>query len=186
MSPAYAERSLGWNSLLADYAVQVQPGMEETVKAYLGRLEIPSVIPFIKEWRTAKRGRKSGWYQVRMFPGYMFASFDEFHMWESINNTPGVVSLLPVNSERPRPLPLGFVDELNYLMHSGALDVDASQNVVARYLPGELVKIEAGSWAGHSGKMLYYKKGSLILELMLFGHGMPVPIPEHQVASRMQ
>lgn len=77
-----------------------------------------------------------------MWSGYLFVSWFTGDRWGPILSTHGVKGFLGISHERPRPLPLGMVEQLQQV-------ADASSIID----PGTQVTVLTGNsmWKGHTG-----------------------------------
>lgn len=169
------------------YVAAVLAGLEATAGYHLSRAGIAAFSPTFVD-------RTSGFLrQVKLFPGYLFVELgapdrgvlEDFAVEGAgeVRRTRGVHALLPVYARCPDPLPVGFVEDLRARMAAGDFDANAAAEVVRRYASGDAVPIESGPWAGWTGEMVKYRKGSLVVLLALLGAKREVTIPSHQVAG---
>src|SRR6516162_1188835 len=92
---------------------------------------------FVTHWPTFPERivRRNKVISVRrpIFPGYIFILFSlSDRKYVSINSTAGIVHLLPIRTERPVPLPVGFVEKLR----DQQLTAPALTNHIAVFCPG--------------------------------------------------
>lgn len=164
------------------FAARVITGKERVIEWYANRGEIPVFFP-------EAQGR-------RLFPGYAFFQFDvDLDHWEFINNTHGVIHLLPMKHERPYHLPrakmatlthparLSFVDALKADIAAGGFTAQKAEELVLSYVPGQQVPVINGTHAGCSGELIKYNKGSLVLLMAMFNRKVEVTVPKDCVAS---
>ena len=157
------------------FAAQTQPGGGRTAKAHLKQQDYTAFLP---EFRV---GNKTSIY----FPGYIFIFFDiEGVRWRSINGTRGIIKLLPIHMEIPQPLPDGFVEDLQAFLSSGDISDERAEEMTARYLPNETVRVASGPFGGYYGTLVRYRKGSLVLLMALLGQETVVAVPNHQIVPR--
>lgn len=128
---------------------------------------------------------------VRIFPGYAFFQFDiEDDWWYDINNTHGIIHLLPMKRERPLHLPRAtatrpsFVDALKEKIMAGDFTAKQIQDLALGYVPGDAVPVVEGTFAGFEGQMVKSNKDSLTLLLMMFGRLMTVPVPRECIGVK--
>lgn len=155
------------------YVAQTVPGMDGTFRFYLDLLGLQVLIPNLIEHKKV----------TRLYPGYAFIRFSEYDdPWHQINNSPGVVKLLPVNRERPSPLPTGFVEELQAGIEGGEFSPRLAEDLVAKYQPGRVVTITNGPFSSFQGKLIRHKEGALVLLVSLFGRDFVMPFARNMVA----
>lgn len=163
------------------YAARILTGKERIIQFYADQALIPVFFPQAVELKPGHREPTV----TRLFPGYAFFQFDiDVDWWYPINNMHGVVKLLPVKNENPCRLPPGFVDELKIAIMNGEFSVKTAEDIALKYVPGDLVPVIDGTWAGFTGSLVKHEKGSLQLLLSLFGRRVPVPIPAAHVAPK--
>lgn len=95
----------------------------------------------------------------RIYPGYLFTEIRDMEDVCVINRCRGVISVLPIRSENPRPLPLGFVENLMEMVEGGYFSDEAHEALVKRFVPGELVVATVGPMRGRAGRFLRHNKG---------------------------
>lgn len=161
------------------YAARILTGKERIIQFYMDRENIEVFFPTAVELRPGHLDPVT----VRIFPGYAFFRFDlDADHWECINNTHGVLHLLPVKNEIPLYLPrakgpkLSFVDDLKLKIMNGGFSPKNAEDLTLGYCPGDMVPIVAGTFGGFEGKMVKSTKNSMVLLLSLFGREMQVPI----------
>lgn len=160
------------------YVAGVLAGLEATAAERLKQQGHVTFSPYFHEklggGKTVKR---------RLFPGYIFVSMDLLEDgWSHVNGTRGVSKLLPTHLEQPLPLPLGFVEKLMERCQNGELDPLSADEMARGWKKGESVPIVAGPFTSFSASLSYYKKGSAILLLNLFGRESEISVPLHQIA----
>jgi transcriptional antiterminator RfaH len=107
---------------------------------------------FVTHWPTFPERivRRNKVISIRrpVFPGYIFILFSlSDRKYLAINSTPGVVRLLPMRTERPAPLPAGFVE--------GLPDQEFTLPALAEHIAGfardEVVRVLSGPFWPRSG-----------------------------------
>ncbi len=139
---------------------------------------------FLPMWtpdRTTKTGKAPA--QIPLFPGYILVQFDiAFDTnWPAINNTRGVKRLLPLNRERPIPIPDAFVERIRKRVVAGDFEPDEIEDIVARFTEGLVVDIVAGPFAGFSGQFQRRRGADLEFLVDIFGRQTPVTLALDQV-----
>lgn len=169
------------------FAARIITGKESVIEFYMKRQEIPVFFPKIVELRPGHRDPSV----VRIFPGYAFFQFDaDEDWWYDINNTHGIIHLLPMKKERPLHLPratalrLSFVDALKEKIMAGGFTAGQVEDLSLSYVPGDVVPVVDGTYAGSEGKMVKSNKDSLSLLLMMFGRLMPIPVPRECIGAK--
>jgi transcription antitermination factor NusG len=102
-----------------------------------------------------------------IFPGYILARFDladEWQSWRQIGRVHGIKSLLPIRSEIPSALPIGFVEELQVIKKIA--DV---VETIRKFERHDLVKLIAGPLAGQIGRVLSSTATSTWVRSTVFG-----------------
>jgi transcriptional antiterminator RfaH len=96
------------------YAVQAQAGREHIAVKHLERQHFATFCAMRRRVRKIGRHQVSGLSPY--FPGYVLVQLDtERQRWRSINGTVGVIRIVSLGrggGDRPAPLPLGFVEQL--------------------------------------------------------------------------
>jgi transcription antitermination factor NusG len=165
-----------------DYVARGIPGLETVAAEHLGDQGFRPFVP-AGALRRARRGRVGPAFRV-VFPGYIFIEkldLDGTLRWQSINGTRGVVRLLPVHTERPSPLPIGWLAGLKDVVASGEYDEKSMDELMRRYVKDDLIAIRSGPFEGHTGRFEYYHKGCLHVLLRLLSREIGVSVPAHQV-----
>lgn len=132
---------------------------------------IESYLPFV-----TLDGRREA-----MFPGYVLVTLDldeRPQQVRGVNGTPGISRLLPKHSERPLPLRVGFVERLQELIVSGKWRHRFEDELVERYAPGQMVRVNDGLYSGHSAPFDRYEGGRVVLLMTVLGKRTEVPVLE--------
>lgn len=156
------------------FAARIITGKERIIEWYAKRGSIPVFFP-------EAEGR-------RLFPGYAFFQFsiDEDH-WEFLNNTHGVIHLLPMKHERPCYLPratpdkLSFIDALMVEIEAGGFTAKKAEELVLSYVPGQTVPVIDGTHSGCEGELIRYTRSSLVLLMAMFNRKVEVTVPRNCV-----
>lgn len=163
------------------FAARIITGKERVIEWYMKREEIPVFFP-------QAEGK-------RLFPGYAFFHFDvDDDWWYSINNTHGVIHLLPIKNERPCCLPRAeydkvtgglirksFIDELKLKIAAGGFTAKQAEALALSYVPGQTVPVIDGTHAGCDGELVRYTKSSLVLLMAMFNRKVEVTVPKNCV-----
>lgn len=179
-------RAIAGNMQSSDwYVARILTGKEKIIEFCMKRQNITVFFPTAVELRPGQRHPSC----VRLFPGYAFFQFDAANdWWYDINNTHGVIHLLPVKHEQPLHLPratktqLSFVDALKTKIMEGGFSPKQAEDLALKYVPGDLVPITTGTYAGFEGQLVKSNKDSLTLLMAMFGRQMEVPVPRACVA----
>lgn len=162
------------------YVVQSSSSSERIVVEQLERASFAHFFPHKPEavrGQTVWRGR---------FPTYVFVRLDlELSpCWQGINSMRGVFRMLPHHTERPSPLPVGFVEELLELYRDGPPEEeDEVDRIVRSYARGDQIRIESGPFEGFTGRYSRRVKGQLELVVSLLGRETPLCVPAHQTSK---
>ena len=156
------------------YVAQALPGLEATALHHIRR------IPAIRDSFAAPRSKDG---RASLYPGYIFVELDGFDFAAAVNRTRGVRKLLPVHSERPLPLPRGFVEGLREAVGRGDYDERSEAERLLRFVPQEEVTMISGPFRDHHGRFLRYHKGAGVVLFVLLRREMEVLIPLHQLAA---
>jgi transcription antitermination factor NusG len=154
------------------YVAQTIPFHDRSIKFHLDLLGFRVFIPSIIEYGN----------RLRIYPGYVFVSFDDLDRWHQINVTPGIIKLLPMNRERPISLPEGFVEKLQSGIEKGSFSAGQAVEDALQFVPKQLVRVEDGPFWGHCGEVVRSHKGSVLLLMSLFGRPFEVAFPKHQLS----
>ncbi|MCX7309904.1 MAG: transcriptional activator RfaH [Afipia sp.] len=92
------------------YVVHTRPNSEAKADFNLRRQGFTTYLP--RYQRQRRHARKSETVTRPLFPRYLFVELDlAFDQWRSIRSTFGI-SQIVLAGDRPRPLPVGVVDEI--------------------------------------------------------------------------
>lgn len=177
------------------YAVTVRAGAHSLAVLHLKRQFFIAYSPLVKETRLEDRRHLGRTIQIQverrlqLFPGYVFVFFDsEEDRWGCINGTVGCGRLLGWvgGSGWPKPLPIGFVEELQRLDACGELTAVRAECVVYQFKRGEPAVVRSGPFEGHRGEFVCRRKGSLVLLMTLLGKEFELGFRPHEVAPAPQ
>jgi transcriptional antiterminator RfaH len=138
-------------------------------------------LPMTTPDRVTKTGAKP--QPIPLFPGYIFVQFDMAFdaNWPAINNTRGVKRLLPTTREQPIPIPTSFVERIRKMMDAGDFEPDEVEDILASFVPQQMVSIVAGGFEGHAGRFVGRKGLDLELLVACFGRETHVTVPLNHV-----
>ena len=116
-----------------------------------------------------------------LFPSYLFAFFDPSQdQWQSlIAKARGVRCLLGL--ERPTPLPVGCVEELQGRALAGEFAQREPFAAPIEYAPGDLVRVTEGPWWSHSGLVEKSDRERVWILLRIFNRIEPVPVKRKHI-----
>jgi transcriptional antiterminator RfaH len=101
-----------------------------------------------------------------VFHGHLFVKFDlSGWRWRAINSTQGIIRLLPMGSEEPVALPVGFVEALQ----SRNVAAPVITKVLETFAANSVVRILAGSFAGRTGRVVASGTKATRLKVEAFG-----------------
>jgi hypothetical protein len=83
--------------------------------------------------------------------------------WRSINNSTGVVHLLPTHSELPLPLPRGFVDEMQR-----RATVAEVEDLATRFAANDIVRVLTGIFQNRFARVLSSARTSTRIKVTAF------------------
>ncbi len=184
--PEKPKISLHW------YVVKVQSGREETIKEsierrvkieglqdYFGQIVIPTEK--VSEMRNGKRIVR----ERKLLHGYILTNveFNE-HMLYLFRETSGVGDFVGTGINK-KPIPMGE-NEIKKWIGKGAAEDGRSQPAdvsISPFNEGDRVKVKDGMFSGMDGfvKQLIEAKGSVVIELTIFGRPVPVELEYWQV-----
>ena len=118
-----------------------------------------------------------------LFPSYLFAFFDPTQdRWKSeIAKARGVRCLLGLRGERPTPLPIGCVEELQGRALAGGFAQREPFAAPIEYAPGDLVRVTEGPWWSHSGLVEKSDRERVWILLRIFNRIEPVPVKREHI-----
>lgn len=93
------------------FLVQLKPNADAIAKRNLLRQGVRLFAPY--EEITARRANKLIQSVRALFPGYLFASFDQEQVrWRAVNSTLGVSRLVSFSQDKPAQVPLDLISAL--------------------------------------------------------------------------
>lgn len=127
------------------YVVHARPAKEALARDNLERQGFAVFLPQIA--RTVRHARRTTEVLRPLFPRYLFVSFDVGRdRWHAVRGTLGVSALL-MDGERPRPAPVGLVEDLVATDAAGR----AGELPLA---PGAEVRFQRGPFAEQIGRIV--------------------------------
>jgi transcriptional antiterminator RfaH len=160
------------------YAARIKSTLSwEVIIGELGKQGFTSYHPVITK-STYFAGRKlTG--EWPLFPSYLFTSFDmEEQRWRAINGTHGVMHLLPVNSEFPQALPIGFVEELR-----SRRTVEKMVEVAKSFEANAIVRVLVGALKGHDGRVIDSNHKLTRVEVNAFARKVQTTVPTEHLTT---
>ncbi len=120
---------------------------------------------------------------VPLFPGYLFALFDQAEgMWRTIFRMHGVRTLLATSYETPRPVPVGIIEQLQRQSSLGGFIEVNGNGPEASYAPGSQLEIMEGPFKGFTGTCVSAERARVRILLDILGTEKITSIPVSQVA----
>jgi transcriptional antiterminator NusG len=177
------------------YVVKVQSGREESIKEaierrvkiegleeYYGQIVIP--VERVTEMRNSKRVTK----ERKLYPGYLMVEVEyNDRILYLFRETSGVGDFVGGSVHRaPPPMSEREVERMLHGQPSSGGQKDEPTKTVfskPKFGPGDHVKVTDGTFAGMEGevKELHEAKGSVSVELTIFGRPVPVELEYWQV-----
>lgn len=153
------------------YVAQAQPGLEATAIYNLSRDKFVAVAPSVADKKQ------------RFYPGYVFVRLYEPEDCYFVNRTRGIVKLLPTHLKEPLALPEGWVEDLMGRIERGDFNEKNEEQLLRRFIPGEVVESLIGAVSGRPGRFSRYHKGSGVVIYHLLGRDVEYKVPLHQLKS---
>lgn len=104
--------------------------------------------------------------RVPMFPGYGFVALTFNEPWVPIRYTMGVRDVLLSPTQRPAPIPVGFVESL---IEGEADRCDLTAATLPQFDKGAAVQITEGAMSGHVGSVVECDGLKTLVSVELFG-----------------
>jgi transcriptional antiterminator NusG len=172
------------------YVVKVQSGREESIKEAIekkvkieglqscfGQIVIPTEK--VSEMRKGKRYVR----ERKLLPGYLMVQveFNE-NMLYLFRDTSGVGDFVGAGLNK-KPLPMSENEIKKWIGKSEGAEVAPTDIKTSPYSEGDRVKVKDGMFSGMEGsvKQILEAKGAVIVELTIFGRGVPVELEYWQV-----
>lgn len=128
------------------FVVNTQANVEEKARFHLERQGFHVYLPRYLKRRS--HARCINWVPAPMFPRYLFVCLDpETDPWRPIRSTVGVSGLI-CHGERPAPVPVGIVEDIQARHTDDGL---VSLSLGHRFSPGERVRVMHGPMADQVG-----------------------------------
>jgi transcription antitermination factor NusG len=170
------------------YVAQTEDGSHSTMaEAFerLGGAGFHSFYPTYRKRRWAK-GRTRPVMTLPLFPRFLFVELDlNLPGWGEAARIDGIAGFLPRRHERPVPLPVGAIEELQ--TNQLARDADFERVVRAkpiRFAPGQTVQVTSRSlWFGMAGTVLVSSAERVRVLLSLFGRECEADLPVSEVEA---
>ncbi len=141
------------------YVVQSRPHKELYAATNLQNQAFRTFIPRIS--KTIRHARRTKTVLVPLFPRYFFVSLDiSRDRWRSVRGTFGVLCLV-MDSDRPRPVPRGLVEQL-IATTRGPNGVDFRERLVL----GQNVRFLTGPFADKIGRLVSLDDADRVAVLM--------------------
>jgi transcriptional antiterminator RfaH len=147
---------------------------EKVALAHLQQQSFEAYLPEVLITDRRKRRR------IRpLFPNYLFVAFDVMELeWRTIPHTIGVRRLFSSDVEKPIPLPIGFVEELQ--MHGRP---EQPQQVQPHVKEGDLVKLLSGPFKNFSGLVRLDPRFRVYVLLHMLGQDRLVAVGNNSVVK---
>lgn len=135
------------------YCGRVSPGRERAFERGLRRFQIPTYFPVHLrsigrenyDWRTKANVNKPYTREFALFPGYVFAAFDQAN-WplirERIAHKPNWLNF----GSGPVQIPIELIEQLQMNERDGFVQLD-----MAEFRAGDELEVTEGVWAGRRG-----------------------------------
>lgn len=148
------------------HAIYVHPRCEKKMAEYCAVLSLPFYLPLRRVTRVYPRRRAT--FEVPVFPGYVFCSFERDHRI-ALLQTNLIVRILTVADERR------FLHELDQIRE--ALAVDPTLVGCRALERGRQVRIMRGPFAGIEGVVAAVKSRTrVVLNVDLIGQGVAIEV----------
>lgn len=163
--------------MLRWYVIQSKSKHEMIAYEHLKNQRYNVFLPQMAE--TKKVRGKMITQTTPLFPSYLFVQFDvNRNKWRSIMGTRGVNKLLGLKDDNASPLPKGFAEDMIKQMDkSGYLSIKQADKIIAKYAPGDRVRIKEGIFIGLTGTCKKIKKDYAVLLLSLLSGEFEIKLP---------
>ncbi|CAG4999752.1 Transcription antitermination protein RfaH [Dyadobacter sp. CECT 9275] len=165
------EESLPWR------VVQTRSRSEKKTAAYIQAMGVKLYLPLQK--RKKQWSDRTKVVEEPLFPGYLFAQFEEGQRYPVLN-TPGVVRIVSFGGEYAS-IPDAQIDALQNFSY-----LDNEVLVVNNeLLSGQEVLIASGPFKNLSGRLVRHNgKGKLLIEFVALGQGLLVELDRTKLILR--
>lgn len=145
---------------LAWYVVRSQPKRERLAARSLREgLRLEVVCPLVKFQKITRRGKV--WWSEAMFPGYLFAKFDQNEHERAVKYAQGVLALVHFGDKMPS-VSEGFMRQLSEQL------IDTEEVVISHKLEvGGSYEIADGPLTGQAGEVLEVMPASERVRLLV-------------------
>lgn len=148
------------------HVLHVKPRREKKVAEQCKLFKLPCFLPLRDETKIYQRRRVM--VQKPVFPGYLFAAFDESGRTKLIQTNNLVRVLVPANEE-------SFVCELSQV--EAALSVDPTLGATAALRKGRFIRITGGPFRGVEGVIERLKSATTVcLNVDMIGQAIRVEV----------
>ena len=157
-----------------------QPKHEHIAAANL-RQRIKDIEVFGPKLRIRRQTvRGPVWFVEALFPGYLFARFDPDGCMQSVNYTPGVLTVVKFGAITPT-IPDQVIMDLRTQFEQSSL-----QEVEDSFHPGDEIAIGSGPFQGFSANVLRVLPAADRIQVLLeiLGRITPVEISRDQILTR--
>lgn len=145
------------------YAARSKPYKEKVACKNISNQGFRVFLPLCK--KTVRRFNKFETKLHPVFPGYLFfRSPEDRALLRTVNGTIGVSHVVLGDGRLPRPVPVGFMDDLIASCPGGVMSFERDQFSV-----GDSVRVNVGPLSGHLGKILSLDSNdrvALLLDIM--------------------
>jgi transcriptional antiterminator RfaH len=134
-------------------------------------------LPIVRQ--QSFQGGKKLITEQPLFPSYIFVEFDiAATRWHSINNTIGIMRLLPERLEQPQPLPAEFIAGLQ-----NRPSVQQVELLAAKFTANDVVRVLSGVFQNRFGRVLSSNRNATWVRLEAFaGREIAVTLPTAALA----
>lgn len=155
------------------YVVRTQVKREHLAAAHLRKLdEVEIFLPRIRYLKNTRRGKV--WWVEALFPGYLLAKFDHFHLSRAVTHCHGVSKIVSFGQSVPE-VPTAFVATLKEQVAKYQTEGDEIQ-VGWKLTVGEEVEIAEGPFKGMDGTVLEIRPATERVSLLLDFLGEEKPV----------
>jgi len=155
------------------YVVRTQVKREKLAAEGLRRLEgVEVFLPRLRYQKTTRRGKV--WWVEAIFPGYLLAKFDHFHMSRAVTYAQGVSKIVGFGNHVPE-VPEDFVEALR---EEVARHQSENEEIVVDWSvkEGDRLEIADGPFKGMEGEVVQVRSAEKRVGLLLEFLGEMKPI----------